>query len=99
VLCNKECLAFLRLVRYRQIPWHKRTLALDTLRAHGLVGIRRVPPRVNALMPEAVDIAVLTGEGQEELERLERMALLPAWRRTGLLAYQAHPKAEQPRCS
>jgi hypothetical protein len=74
-----------------QIPWHKRSRELDTLRAYGLVGIERVPPRVNARMPEALDIAILTGEGQKELGRLERMELLRGWRRSGLLAYQTQP--------
>ena len=86
MLCNREILGFLRLVRYRQIPWHKRSRALATLRAYGLVGMERV---TSMSMPEALDIAILTGEGQKELGRLECMELLPGWRRTGLLAYQA----------
>ena len=103
MLSNREILGFLRLVRYRQIPWHKRSRALDTLRAYGLVAIEREPFRVNARMPEALDIAILTGEGQKELGRLECAELLPGWQRTGLRAYQAqqaqqaHPGTEPPR--
>lgn len=95
MLSNGEILRYLQLVRYRQIPWHRRHRALDTLRTYGLVGIERVPPRVNARMPEAVDIAILTGKGQDELSRLERQALAPGWRLTGLLAYQVRPEREQ----
>ncbi|MGF6767514.1 hypothetical protein P3T24_007878 [Paraburkholderia sp. GAS33] len=95
MLSNREILGFLRLIRYRQIPWHKRSRALDTLRAYGLVEIERVPSRVNARMPEALDIAILTEEGQKELGRLECMELLPGWRRTGLLEYLG---TEPPRC-
>ena len=97
MLSNREILGFLRLVRCRQIPWQTRSRALDTLRAYGLVGIERVPPMS---MLEALDIAILTGEGQKELGRLECMELLPGWRRTGLLAYQAqqaYPASGPPR--
>ncbi|APA87432.2 hypothetical protein BJG93_18175 [Paraburkholderia sprentiae WSM5005] len=92
MLSNEESLRLLRLVYHRQIPWTKKPKKLVTLRNLGLVEIQRLPPRVHARVPEPIDIAILTEPGQEEFARLEKMASLPDWQWTGLLAYQVKPE-------
>jgi hypothetical protein len=78
---NGAVLEALHLVRYRQIPWHKRPAIFTSLQALGLVRIAAQQPPVDTRYYTPVQIAELTDKGRDEAARLEARRRSPAWER------------------
>jgi hypothetical protein len=86
---NGAVLEALQLVRYRQIPWHKRPAILTSLQALGLVRIVAQQPPVDARHYTPVRIAELTNKGRGEAARLEARRQSPDWERERQADYVA----------
>ena len=76
---NGTVLEALRLVLYRQIPWHKRPVILASLHSQRLIqSVDHKPPADARYLPP-LRIAILTDKGQKEIERIEASKHLAGW--------------------
>ncbi|WP_322104384.1 hypothetical protein [Paraburkholderia sp. J41] len=76
---NGAVLEALRLVLYRQIPWHKRPAVFTALRSQGLIEAIDQKPPLGAKFLPALQIAVLTDKGQREIQRIEASMHVDGW--------------------
>ncbi len=76
---NAQVLDTLRRVRYRQVPWYKRATLFSSLRELGLIASMRQSSS-GRTHQSVVEVAVLTEQGKEELERLELWQQRESWK-------------------
>ncbi|WP_454690470.1 hypothetical protein [Achromobacter aloeverae] len=80
VLSNEQVWDELENIRLRQVPWHKKPAVFSALQTLGLIVPAPQQILSNGNRP-AVQIAVLTGEGKAELERLAGYRHAAEWAR------------------
>lgn len=85
---HEAVLRHLRMAGERRIPWRRRPPLFAWLLGWGMIEMQRLPPEGNTRAPALFEMAVLTGAGHSELERLQRLATEAGWQALARTGYR-----------